>query len=177
MFVTSSRKPSAKTRTFCKKLSQFTTFRYVSRGKTGLRELLDLAEGEAFLVVGEYHGNPGSLGFHGFEGQLLFSLRFSDASLRQDSAYLPRKLPIITGSGELAEALVSYLPFERVKDSSSLPKGSRVLVVDEEILDFREGESSVLKLKLKGFKGYDEAEKGSESGAEPEEGKTGDEFE
>lgn len=158
MFITSSRKPSLKTRTFCKRLSQFTTFKNVNRGKTGLRELLDLSEGEPFLIVGEYHGNPGSLSFHGPEGNLLFSLRFSDASPSKPapSTYY-RKVPWLCGNGEVAEALASFLPFKREEQPSFLPEDAHVLVVDDQILEFMKGETSVLKLKLRGFKRYDEA--------------------
>lgn len=157
MFITSSRKPSAKTRTFCKKLSQFMTFRYVNRGKTGLRDLLDLAEGEAFLIVGEYHGNPGSLSFYGTEGKLSFSLRFSEISSEKVSLGFSGKLKLF-GRGELAELLAFYLPFDRVEDVSALPAGFRVLIVEENSLDFREGNTSTLKLRPRSFKRYEESD-------------------
>jgi hypothetical protein len=46
MIITTARKPSSKTRTFCKHLGRFTGWEYVTRGKTS-REALS---GEPFLL-------------------------------------------------------------------------------------------------------------------------------
>ncbi len=59
MIITTARKPSSKTRIFCKHLSRFTGWNYITRGKSSL----SMFAGESFLLVGESKGNPGSLNF------------------------------------------------------------------------------------------------------------------
>ncbi|MCO5381387.1 MAG: rRNA maturation protein [Methanosarcina barkeri] len=81
MLITSSRKPSAKTRTLCKLLSRFIAGRSMTRGKMGMQELLEFVEGGPLIVVGEYHGNPGELSFFD-EGKLLFLSDFRTGILR-----------------------------------------------------------------------------------------------
>jgi U3 small nucleolar ribonucleoprotein protein IMP4 len=57
MFITTSRKPSRKTRTFAKVLADFLNLEYVPRGKTGISEFLS----ERMIVIGEKDGNPFSM--------------------------------------------------------------------------------------------------------------------
>lgn len=72
MLVTSSRKPSAKTRTLCKLLSRFIAGRCISRGKMGMQELLEFAEGGPLIVIGEYTEIPGSLPFTTMQENFFF---------------------------------------------------------------------------------------------------------
>ena len=82
MLVTSSRKPSAKTRTLCKLLSRFIAGRSMTRGKMGMQELLEFAEGGPLIVVGEYHGNPGELSFYDETESFFFLSGFRTGILR-----------------------------------------------------------------------------------------------
>lgn len=59
MKITTARKPSSKTRIFCKHLGRFTGWAYITRGKSSLKEFAD----KPFLLVGESRGNPGSFSF------------------------------------------------------------------------------------------------------------------
>lgn len=160
MFVTSSRKPSAKTRNLCKRLSPFIG-RYVNRGKISMRELLKLAEGESFIVVGEYHGNPGELVFYGKNGQLLFSLRFAESfaesgSQSIDSDGIPEVEPLFAGKGDVANALADFFPFRRVAYDKieEVSKGSIMMIIQDQNINFTVGEKSLFRFKLKGFKRY-----------------------
>jgi len=157
MLVTTSRKPSAKSRTLCKLLSRFTASRCISRGKMGMQELLDFTEGNTFIVVGEYHGNPGELSFHDNEGKLLFSIRFSDRYSEEiDSYWFPDVLPVLTGEGEIAEALESFFHFERVESDRvvQLPQNSLVMAIGDKEIDFMGSGKSLFKFNIKGFKKY-----------------------
>ena len=157
MLVTTSRKPSAKSRTLCKLLSRFIASRCIPRGKMGMQELMEFAEGKPLIVVGEYHGNPGDLSFHDNEGKLLFSLRFSDwYSDEIDSYWFPDVLPVLTGEGEIAGALESFFHFKRVKSDSvgQLPPNSLVMAAGEKEIDFIGGGKSLFKFNIKGFKKY-----------------------
>ncbi|WP_316559826.1 hypothetical protein [Methanimicrococcus stummii] len=45
-----------------------------------MSEVLERGSGAVLCVVGEYHGNPGSLSFYDPTGRLFISLRFSETS-------------------------------------------------------------------------------------------------
>ncbi|KKH48743.1 ribosomal biosynthesis protein [Methanosarcina sp. 1.H.T.1A.1] len=157
MLVTSSRKPSAKTRTLCKLLSRFIAGRSISRGKMGMQELLEFAEGGPLIVVGEYHGNPGELGFYDDAGKLLFSLRFSDwYSEEIDSYWFPDVEPVLAGQGEIADAFESFFHFNRVESDKvdQLPPRSTLMAAGEKEVDFMGSGKSLFKLTVKGFKKY-----------------------
>lgn len=60
MILTTSRKPSRKTRSFAKALSRFLNWKYVHRGKISLKEF----ENERICVISEIKGNPAFLNFY-----------------------------------------------------------------------------------------------------------------
>ncbi len=157
MLVTSSRKPSAKTRTLCKLLSRFIAGRSMTRGKMGMQELLEFAEGRPLMVVGEYHGNPGELSFYDENGKLLFSLRFTDwYSQELDSYWFPDIEPALTGQGEIADAFESFFHFQRVESDKidQLPPRFTLIAVGEKDINFMGSGKSLFKLNIKGFKKY-----------------------
>lgn len=80
LLITSSRKPSFKTKILCKKLALFCDAVYMTRGKMPLSEVLERGEGCAVLIVGEFHGNPGSFSFYDHGSRLFLSARFSETS-------------------------------------------------------------------------------------------------
>lgn len=157
MLITSSRKPSAKTRAFCKLLSRFIAGRCITRGKTGMQELLNFVEGEPLIILGEYHGNPGELSFYDETGKLLFSLRFSDSYSKEIDSYWFQDLkPFLTGEGEIADAFEAFFNFQKIgKDKpDQLPAGSTLIAVGEKEIDFMGSGKSLFKLNIKGFKKY-----------------------
>ena len=97
MIITTARKPSSKIRIFCKRLGRFTGWEYVSRGKTSLSSLTD----EAFLLVGEHKGNPGSFKFFS-KGRSILSIH---ANVSLDNDIEPGEAPAIEGESPLAIAL------------------------------------------------------------------------
>jgi U3 small nucleolar ribonucleoprotein protein IMP4 len=157
MLVTSSRKPSARTRTLCKLLSRFIDSRSITRGKMGMQELLEFADGGPLIAIGEYHGNPGELSFYDEAGKLLFSLRFTDwYSKELDSYWFSDVEPVLAGYGEIADAFESFFHFQRVESDKidQLPPGSTLIVAGEKDIDFMGSGKSLFKLNLRGFKKY-----------------------
>lgn len=157
MLITSSRKPSARTRTLCKLLSRFTAGRSIMRGKMGMQELLEFSQDGPLIVVGEYHGNPGELSFYDETGKLLFSLRFVDWYSKEiDSFWFPDIEPALIGQGEIADAFESFFHFQRIEGDKidQLPSRSTLIVAGEKDLDFMGGGKSLFKLNLRGFKKY-----------------------
>ena len=78
MLITSSRKPSGKTKILCKTLALFFDCTYMTRGKMSLSEVLEEGRENIVLIVGEFHGNPGSLSFYDTAGTLYLSLHISE---------------------------------------------------------------------------------------------------
>jgi U3 small nucleolar ribonucleoprotein protein IMP4 len=75
MLISTSRKPSQKTRKFCKNLARATGSTSVNRGKMNMRELLLKAlEVDEFnlAIVNEIKGNPSKITFYSkmFQKQL-----------------------------------------------------------------------------------------------------------
>ncbi len=77
MLITTSRKPSQRTRTFCKSLVRVLNSRYVNRGKMSLRDVLIKSSEMGYnktAVVSQMKANPSRIDFHGEDGELILSL-------------------------------------------------------------------------------------------------------
>ncbi|WP_321421077.1 Brix domain-containing protein [uncultured Methanobacterium sp.] len=76
MLITTSRKPSQRTRTFCRGLERVLKARCVNRGKMSLRDVFLKAkemETDRVAVVFERNGNPNRMDFYQ-DGELFISL-------------------------------------------------------------------------------------------------------
>ena len=133
MIITTARKPSPKTRIFCKHLGRFTGWEYVTRGKTGLSGFAE----EPFLLVGEYKGNPGSFNFY-LKGEPVLSIR---ANVSLDKEPFPGGEPVIRGNTPLAFDLA------KVTGLSTGENSGKVIMVDDNIEFVHKGES-FMKLKV-----------------------------
>ncbi|KCZ70720.1 hypothetical protein ANME2D_02744 [Candidatus Methanoperedens nitroreducens] len=119
MIITTARKPSSKTRTFCRHLSRFTGWEYINRGKSSLSAFAD----EPFLLIGESKGNPWSFNFF-IDGRCILSIHANVSLLKETK---PGQEPIIEGNTPLALAL-SKVTGLRIGGSSE-----RVIRVDDSI--------------------------------------------
>ncbi|WP_456472716.1 rRNA maturation protein [Methanocaldococcus sp.] len=59
MIITSSRKPSQRTRSFLRDLERTLNIPYIQRGKLSLKDLFNIDK--HILLIGEFRGNPGTL--------------------------------------------------------------------------------------------------------------------
>ncbi len=130
MIITTARKPSSKTRIFCKHLARFTGWEYVTRGKTGLSALA----GEPFLLVGEHKGNPGSFKFF-IKGRCVLPIR---ANVSLDRDVEKGKAPVIEGTSPLAHAL------SRVTGLKPGEGQERVIRVNDRIEFVDKGEAYII---------------------------------
>ncbi len=119
MIITTARKPSSKTRIFCKHLGKFTGKEYLTRGKTSLSMLADTS----FLVVGESKGNPSSFNFF-LNNECVLSIR---ANVSLDKEIDVPGEPVIEGDTPLAFVLSKATGF-RIGGS-----GERVIRVNDKI--------------------------------------------
>ena len=138
MIITTARKPSSKTRTFCKHLGRFTGWEYVTRGKTSREAFSD----EPFLIVGEYKGNPGSLSFF-LNGKSVLSIH---VSVSMDKEIHSGETPVIKGNSSLAIA------FGKVTGLKSGEFGERIIRINDRI-EFIDNMVSYIVLKIRSMRG------------------------
>ncbi|OYT34512.1 ribosomal biosynthesis protein [Archaeoglobales archaeon ex4484_92] len=79
MILTTSRKPSRKTRTLAKVLAKFFNWDYVSRGKKNLNEFMELDE---FCLLSEIKGNPALLHFYK-KGEKILEIGFKTSNIKK----------------------------------------------------------------------------------------------
>lgn len=148
MLITSSRSPSANTRILCKYLGSFFNSDYVTRGKMGLSEVFHQARGDPVMVVGQYHGNPGSFAVYDPDGECLLSVRMSLAH-PGTFKYSPLKKieTTIVGEGELADLIVQHLPVHRTTGDC----GQVCLEIDDTKMDFRYFDDLLFSFVVKSY--------------------------
>ena len=105
MLISTSRKPSQKTRKFCKTLARTTDSTSVNRGKMNMRELLlkALEVDEVNLaIVNEIKGNPSKITFYSNKGEVLLVLLISVSMANNEKLNMaPSQLKIVSSFDEL----------------------------------------------------------------------------
>lgn len=77
MLITTSRKPSQRTRSFCKSLNRVLKSEYTNRGKMSIRDVLLKSSESGFnktAIISETKGNPSKIDFYDKKGDILISL-------------------------------------------------------------------------------------------------------
>ncbi|MBP2045525.1 Brix domain-containing protein [Methanobacterium aggregans] len=77
MLITTSRKPSQRTRSFCKSLDRVINSEYVNRGKMSLRDVLLKSSQLGFdktALISETKGNPSKIDFYNEKGDIVLSM-------------------------------------------------------------------------------------------------------
>jgi len=72
MLITTSRKPSQRTRSFCQKLKRALGYPYINRGKMNIQETLQKTrehKESTLAIVSEKHGNPSKITFYNTKGE------------------------------------------------------------------------------------------------------------
>ena len=99
MLISTSRKPSQKTRKFCKNLARTTDSTSVNRGKMNMRELLLKAlELDEFnlAIVNEIKGNPSKITFYSNKGEVLLVILVSASIENETLNIAPSRLKIVS---------------------------------------------------------------------------------
>ncbi len=146
MFISSTREPSQQTRILCKQLARLFNAEYVNRGKANTRAVFAraLEKGhKVILLIGSFHGSPGSMAFYDDEGKCLLSMHVA-ISRSAEGRFFPKGF-ILVGDSKLAKRFSEILGVEL----SGIEEGRRMLVVEENELTFYEGEIEDQKILLK----------------------------
>ena len=116
MLISTSRKPSQKTRKFCRNFAHATDSTSINRGKMNMRELLlkALAEDEVNLaIVNEIKGNPSRITFYSNKGDELLRILISVTTTNERLNISPSELKIVSDVESL-NVLSDILGFELV---------------------------------------------------------------
>lgn len=151
MFITTSRKPSAKTRTFCQSLSRALNADYTNRGKMSFRDVLIKASGfKVIAIVSQVKGNPSRIEFYNEEGEILLTLYMTEAILNLKGRINSEKLTIRCEIDELKKKLLDILEIiEDHKDSTQnliwVKKGEGN---NEAVIEFYGSDGSMVNPKI-----------------------------
>lgn len=105
IFITTSRKPSRRTRSFCKELQRsLPDGLYYTRGKAPMQEIL---QNKKTIYVTEKKGNPEKMEIY-IEGKFSFSIPLKGVTLRKEM----KDCPLVSGS-ELTDKLSGILGIDR----------------------------------------------------------------
>jgi rRNA maturation protein Rpf1 len=138
MIITTARKPSPKTRTFCRNLGRFAGWEYITRGKSSL----SVFEDGPHLIVGDYRGNPGSFNF--FKNGI--SILSIHASVSIDMESFTGEAPFIVGDSPLAHAL------SKATGCKMEGRSERIIRVKDNI-EFIDEDIPYITLKVVGIRG------------------------
>ena len=99
MLISTSRKPSQKTRKFCKTLARATGSTSVNRGKMNMRELLLKAlelDEVNLAIVNEIKGNPSKITFYSNKGEVLLVMLVGVTLENEKLNIAPSQLKIVS---------------------------------------------------------------------------------
>jgi len=119
MLISTSRKPSQKTRKFCKNFARVTDSTSVNRGKMNMRELLLKAlEVEEFnlAVVNEIKGNPSRISFFSNKGDILLTILIGASEGNEKMNIAPSQLKMVSEVEEL-NVLSEIFDFDLVESA------------------------------------------------------------
>ena len=120
MLISTSRKPSQKTRKFCKNLAHATGSSSVNRGKMNMRDIfLKAVELDEFniAIVNEIKGNPSRISFYSNKGELLITLLVGVTIDNERLNILPSKLKMVSEIKRL-NILCEILDIDLVEEAS-----------------------------------------------------------
>ncbi|MBR2857854.1 ribonucleotide-diphosphate reductase subunit beta [bacterium] len=120
MLISTSRKPSQKTRKFCKTLAHATGSSSVNRGKMNMRELLlkalELKEVN-LAIVNEIKGNPSKITFYSNKGEELLTILISEVLETEKLNIAPSNLKVVSEVEKL-NVLSEIFSFELVDSAN-----------------------------------------------------------
>ncbi|MEM0332193.1 MAG: rRNA maturation protein [Archaeoglobaceae archaeon] len=105
MIITTSRKPSRRTRSLAKFLAKFLNFQYVNRGKNSIEEIS--AQYSDFWIISEIKGNPAFLTYYHSANPIL-KISFASSNVKKDE--IDESPPIFIGKPPFDPLLFNAIP-------------------------------------------------------------------
>jgi U3 small nucleolar ribonucleoprotein protein IMP4 len=152
VILTTSRKPSQKTRSLAKALARFMNWRYVNRGKLSLEDLFEMCD-ENLIILKEIKGNPSILDVIDVRsGKVILRLRFNVSNIvkvKMDDSPV-----VFVGKPPFDPLIFGAIPHSKagLKLARKIDSIKRVFVRRQKgwiVLEFRYGDVLVFKMKIK----------------------------
>lgn len=151
MILSTSRKPSSRTRTLCKHLSRFLNCDYVNRGKSSFEDIFSIYPGVPVLLIGESHGNPGSFDIFDQFGNYKLSVYMNvDYPQNFKSVNRKKEVPAVSGDNNIAKTIAKTLSFEYVENSGQC--NTRCISVDKDSIDFMDSGELLFSFRIKSYR-------------------------
>jgi U3 small nucleolar ribonucleoprotein protein IMP4 len=123
MLITTSRKPSSRTRSFCQSLSHVLNAEYVNRGKMSFRDVLVKASSLGFpkiAIVSQIKGNPSKIEIYDENSKMLLFLKITVSLLNLKGKINSDALTIRCEIEELKDPLIGILNIPENKGNSNM---------------------------------------------------------
>ncbi len=163
LIITTSRKPSQKTRRFAQFLKHYFNFMYINRGKTSFNKIVNQVKQEnvnKLLVITETKGNPSSINIYNTEDyeNPIFSI-YLNVSLPQNNSKInvdSENIFIINKAKSLNEINELFIPLksqEKIKNNCIITRDydKNDSIASVTFID-KKGEDTKYKVYIKGFK-------------------------
>ena len=146
MLITTSRKPSSRTRSFCQDMSHDLNAKYVNRGKMSFRDVLVKATSSGFqkiAIVSQIKGNPSKIEIYDEKGELLLFLKITVSLLDLKGKINSDALSIRCEIEELKDPLTDILKIPEENSDKNLIWVKAGEGENKAILEFYDKEGSI----------------------------------
>lgn len=146
MLITTSRKPSSRTRSFCQDMSHVLNAKYVNRGKMSFRDVLLKSVTLGFqetAVVSQIKGNPSKIEIYDEKGELLLFLKITVSLLDLKGKINSDALSIRCEIDELKDPLTNILKIPEENSDKNLIWVKAGEGENKAILEFYDKEGSI----------------------------------
>lgn len=146
MLITTSRKPSSRTRSFCQDMSHVLNAKYVNRGKMSFREVLLKSATLGFqetAVVSQIKGNPSKIEIYNESGDLLLFLKITVSLLNLKGKINSDAISIRCEIEELKDPLMDILKIPEENSNKNLIWVKTGEGENKAIIEFYDKEGSI----------------------------------
>ncbi len=144
MILTTSRKPSRRTRSLAKALARFLNWEYINRGKKSLDDVFALDK--EVCIISEIKGNPAIMHFYR-DGEEFFRISFTVSNIKK--VKMDKSTPVFVGKAPFDPLIFGALP----QNKAGLKLARKVdfpkkIVVKKNTLHFYYGDELVFTMRI-----------------------------
>ena len=143
MILTTSRKPSRKTRRLAKVLARFMNWEYLNRGKLSMDSIFEMLENENLAIINEIKGNPAFLTVFSPRKEILLRIRFNAGDVIKHK--MGREAVVFRGHPPFDPLILEAMP-----QSKAGLKLTRKMEWKKEVVVKRSGDEYILKFLYDG---------------------------
>ncbi len=146
MLITTSRKPSGRTRSFCQSMAHVLNAKYVNRGKMSFRDVLIKATSLGFqkiAIVSQIKGNPSKIEIYDENGEMLLFLKITVSLLNLKGKVNSDALSMRCDIEELKKPLIDIMNIHEGNSNRNLIWVKEGEGENKAILEFYDKDGSI----------------------------------